>query len=205
MKTVQRNLFSKAVKIMLFISDTQYYVPIKLCRMAGCMHSFIANPFTHRLYPSRPNPSPFAKRSKAIPVKRSKLVTRHNIEKTFQTKKNKCGIPSQFFSAELAGQRNRIGSHNTGPHIYPTRCNDSHTYPTSCITSYIYSASHSFRSICPTDGNPHPISPRSPQNIVLYADPLESNGQQNGPCPSSQIGQHQKKRKILMNKTKKKK
>ena len=25
---------------MLFISDTQYYVPIKLCRMAGSIHLF---------------------------------------------------------------------------------------------------------------------------------------------------------------------
>ena len=28
-------LFSNAVKIMLFISDVQYYVPIKLCKTAG--------------------------------------------------------------------------------------------------------------------------------------------------------------------------
>ena len=27
------HLFSNSVKIMLAISDTQYYVPIKLCRM----------------------------------------------------------------------------------------------------------------------------------------------------------------------------
>ena len=32
------HLFSNAVKIMLFISDAQYYVPIKLCRMAGSIH-----------------------------------------------------------------------------------------------------------------------------------------------------------------------
>ena len=34
-------LFSNAVKIMLFISGTQYYVPIKLCRRAGSIHLFI--------------------------------------------------------------------------------------------------------------------------------------------------------------------
>ena len=34
------HLFSNAVKIMLFISNTQYYVPIKLCRMAGSIHLF---------------------------------------------------------------------------------------------------------------------------------------------------------------------
>ena len=34
------HLFSNAVKIMLFISDTQYYVPVKLCRMAESIHLF---------------------------------------------------------------------------------------------------------------------------------------------------------------------
>ena len=43
-------------------------------------HQAIANPFTHRSYPSRPNPSPFAKRPKAIPIKGSNTVTRCNIE-----------------------------------------------------------------------------------------------------------------------------
>ena len=37
---LQGHLFSKVVKIMLFISDTQYYVPIKLCRIAGSIHLF---------------------------------------------------------------------------------------------------------------------------------------------------------------------
>ena len=32
--------FSNAVKIMLFISDVQNYVPIKLCKTAGSMHLF---------------------------------------------------------------------------------------------------------------------------------------------------------------------
>ena len=32
--------FSNAVKIMLFISDIQNYVPIKLCRTAGSIHLF---------------------------------------------------------------------------------------------------------------------------------------------------------------------
>ena len=34
------HLFSNAVKIILFISDAQYYVPINLCRMAGIIHQF---------------------------------------------------------------------------------------------------------------------------------------------------------------------
>ena len=33
-------LFSNAVKIMIFVSDIQYYVPIKLCKTAGSMHLF---------------------------------------------------------------------------------------------------------------------------------------------------------------------
>ena len=33
-------LFSNAIKIMLFISDVQYYVPIKLCKTAGSIHLF---------------------------------------------------------------------------------------------------------------------------------------------------------------------
>ena len=33
-------MFSNAVKIMLFISDTKYYVPIKLCEMTGSIHLF---------------------------------------------------------------------------------------------------------------------------------------------------------------------
>ena len=32
--------FSNAVKIMLFISDVQNYVPIKLCKTAGSIHFF---------------------------------------------------------------------------------------------------------------------------------------------------------------------
>ena len=33
-------LFSNAVKIMLFISDVQCYVPLKLCKTAGSIHLF---------------------------------------------------------------------------------------------------------------------------------------------------------------------
>ena len=33
-------MFYKAVKIMIFISDVQYYVPIKLCKSAGSIHVF---------------------------------------------------------------------------------------------------------------------------------------------------------------------
>ena len=32
--------FSNAVKIMIFISDIQNYVPIKLCKTAGSIHLF---------------------------------------------------------------------------------------------------------------------------------------------------------------------
>ena len=33
-------MFSNAVKIMIFILDVQYYVPMKLCKTAGSMHLF---------------------------------------------------------------------------------------------------------------------------------------------------------------------
>ena len=33
-------MFSNGVKIMIFISDVQYYVPIKLCKTAGVIHLF---------------------------------------------------------------------------------------------------------------------------------------------------------------------
>ena len=39
-KLCRGQLFSNAVKIMLFISDVQYYVPIKLCKTAGSIHLF---------------------------------------------------------------------------------------------------------------------------------------------------------------------
>ena len=33
-------MFSNAVKIMIFISDVQYYVPVKLCKTSGSIHLF---------------------------------------------------------------------------------------------------------------------------------------------------------------------
>ena len=39
-KLCRRKLFSNVVKIMIFISDIQYYVPIKLCKAAGSIHLF---------------------------------------------------------------------------------------------------------------------------------------------------------------------
>ena len=33
-------MFSNAVKIMIFISNVQYYVPIKLCKTTGSIHLF---------------------------------------------------------------------------------------------------------------------------------------------------------------------
>ena len=35
LKLFRGHLFSNAIKVMLFISDAQYYVPVKLCRTAG--------------------------------------------------------------------------------------------------------------------------------------------------------------------------
>ena len=34
------HLFSNTVKIMLFVSDAEYYVPVKFCRTAGSIHVF---------------------------------------------------------------------------------------------------------------------------------------------------------------------
>ena len=39
-KLFRGHLFSNLVKIMLFISDTKYYIPIKLCQMAENIHLF---------------------------------------------------------------------------------------------------------------------------------------------------------------------
>ena len=40
MKICRGQIFSNVVKIMLFISDIQYYVPVKLCKTAGSIHLF---------------------------------------------------------------------------------------------------------------------------------------------------------------------
>ena len=40
-KLCRGSMFSNAVKIMIFISDVQYYVPIKLCKTAGNIHLFL--------------------------------------------------------------------------------------------------------------------------------------------------------------------
>ena len=39
-KLYRGQLFSNVVKIMLFISDVQYYVLVKLCKTAGSIHLF---------------------------------------------------------------------------------------------------------------------------------------------------------------------
>ena len=40
LKLFRGHLFSNAIKIMLFISDTKYYVSIKLCKTEGSIHLF---------------------------------------------------------------------------------------------------------------------------------------------------------------------
>ena len=40
LRLFREHLFSNAVAKMLFISDAQYYVPVKLCRTAGSIHLF---------------------------------------------------------------------------------------------------------------------------------------------------------------------
>ena len=39
-KLCRGHMFSNAVKIMVLISDIQYYVPIKLCKLIGSVHLF---------------------------------------------------------------------------------------------------------------------------------------------------------------------
>ena len=39
-KICRGQLFSNVVKIILFISDVQYYIPVKLCKTAGSIHLF---------------------------------------------------------------------------------------------------------------------------------------------------------------------
>ena len=64
----------------------------------------IANPFNHRSDPSRPNPSPFTKWPKAIPVKRSKVVTRCNIDKLSKLGKINVGYDPTFFQQDWLAQ-----------------------------------------------------------------------------------------------------
>ena len=40
MRLCRGQLFLNVIKIMLFMSDEQYYVPVKLCKMAGSIHLF---------------------------------------------------------------------------------------------------------------------------------------------------------------------
>ena len=40
LKLLRGHTFPNTVKIMLFILDTQYYVPVKLCRTTGSIHLF---------------------------------------------------------------------------------------------------------------------------------------------------------------------
>ena len=39
-KLCRGQLFLNIVKIMLFIADIQYYIPVKLCKTAGSIHLF---------------------------------------------------------------------------------------------------------------------------------------------------------------------
>ena len=40
LKLFRGHLFPNAVKVMMFISDAQYYVPVKLCRTVGGIYLF---------------------------------------------------------------------------------------------------------------------------------------------------------------------
>ena len=66
----------------------------------------IGNPFTHRSYPSRLNPSPFAKRAKATQVTRRNMVTntRCNKQKLSKPKKVNVGFHPGFFQQNWCAQ-----------------------------------------------------------------------------------------------------
>ena len=51
-KLCRGQLFSNLVKIMLFISDVQYFIPVKLCKTAGSIHLF---KITGKLMPDKVN------------------------------------------------------------------------------------------------------------------------------------------------------
>ena len=40
LKLCRRCMLSNTLKIMVFISDVQYYIPVKLCKTAGSIHLF---------------------------------------------------------------------------------------------------------------------------------------------------------------------
>ena len=90
----------------------------------------IANPFANRSHPSRPKPSPFAKRPKATPIKRSNSVTRHNIEKLSKPRKINVGYHPKFMQQNwFAVKAKEVEAVEQAPHIYPTSCNISHIQP----------------------------------------------------------------------------
>ena len=69
-------------------------------------HQVIANPFTPRSYPSKPNPSPFTKWPKATTEKRNTMATSPNIERPAKPRNQQNWLtPSQ-----------EIRSHSTGSH-----------------------------------------------------------------------------------------
>ena len=75
----------------------------------------IANPFIHRLYPSRPNSSPFAKWPKAIPVKRRNMVTRFNIEKLSKLRKINVGYHPRFVQWNWFAQAKEVEAASQAP------------------------------------------------------------------------------------------
>ena len=116
-------------------------------------HQAIANPFNHRSYPSRPNPSPFAKRLKATPVRRTNMVTRCKTEKKLSiSRKINVGYHSRFL-VELACPSQESRRHITGFHIYPTSCTGSYTNFANHSICDIYTASHSTSSTYPASSN----------------------------------------------------
>ena len=111
-----------------------------------------ANTFTHRSYPSRPNPSPFAKQYKAIPGKRN-VVTRCNIKKLSKLKKKINVGYHPTFSGRMGLPKSGKQKPHPGFYLCPTSCTSSNTNSANKSVLYIHAAKHSSSCTYPTFGN----------------------------------------------------
>ena len=103
----------------------------------------ITNPFTHRSYPSRPNPSPFAKRHKATPVKRRNTVTntRHNKQNLSKLKEVNVVFNPGFSQSNWHAQAKEVENASQDTN---TNCADitiSHLCAASQYISNVYTTS----------------------------------------------------------------
>ena len=115
----------------------------------------IGNPFTHRSYPSRPNPSPFAKVPKVIPVKRRHMVTntRNKKQKLIKAEENKCWFTSRILSVKLTCPSQRSRECIPGFQIYQISCTGSNINCTHLSISHLCRASQHISNAYTTSSN----------------------------------------------------